>query len=89
MIYLNVDRAGTISLDAKPLPFGTVIACVDSDRDRLMEAVSAISRLAYDGETWIASAVRDAETDDAAIKGLVSYRGRLTRAFGEARPTRP
>lgn len=84
MIYANVDRAGTVRFEPES-GMGDTLECGRHEKERLLrDAVSRISRLAYDGETWIAAAVRDAdEDDDKALRGLLEYRRRLRQVIAD------
>lgn len=82
MIYANVDRAGIVRFEPES-GMGDTLVCGRHESERLLkDAVSRVSRLAYDGKTWIAAAVRDAgEDDDKALRGTLEYRRRLRQAI--------
>lgn len=82
MIYANVDRAGVVRFEPES-GMGETLECGRHESAEIIEAaVSGISRLGYDGKTWIASAVRDAgEDSDKALRGALDYRRRLRRAL--------
>lgn len=84
MIYANVDRAGIVRFDRES-GFDNTLECGRHESEELLRnAVSRVSRLAYDNETWIAAAVRDAgEDDDAALRGALDYRRRLRQAISD------
>ena len=77
-VYVWAD--GIIGIGRK-----TPEGAIEIDRGRrkvLEEAVAAVSRLAYDGKTWIAPEVRDAVlTGGDTIEALRKYQERLQRAI--------
>lgn len=84
MIYANVDRSGIVRFDRES-GLDNTLECGRHESERLLrDAVSRVSRLAYDGKTWIAAAVRDAGEDgDAAVTGVLDYRRRLRQAIAD------
>ena len=84
MIYANVDRAGIVRFEPES-GLGETLECGRHESEKLLrDAVSRVSRLAYDGETWIAAAVRDAgEDEDKALRAALAYRRLLRRAVAD------
>lgn len=78
--FAYADRRGVISFGHR-VPVGSMHVVDDPSEPALRAAVTAHARHAYDGQTLLVPGVPEADTDDAALEALMTFRTRMSQVL--------
>lgn len=83
MLYAHTDRRGVITI-SDALNQAGLICIGHGEGWPFREAVSALARLAYDGETMLVPGIPEAENESQALEAAYRFRALLkTRGFNQ------